>query len=179
MGSSSSLFNLVAVLLLALAAVAHSQHDAAPPAVECSSLILTLVDCLSFVSNGSTIDKPEGTCCSGIKTVLRTDADCLCVAFRSSAQLGVVLNVSKALTLPSACHISADSSAIKCSLPIPPTVSPPGGEAPASPPSIAPAPTKSEDTTPPPAKNSATATNAVVGTSAAVAATAVAYWLII
>ncbi|KAJ6348414.1 hypothetical protein OIU76_004809 [Salix suchowensis] len=64
-------------------------------------------DCLSFVSNGSTSTKPEGTCCSGLKTVLSTDAECLCEAFKSSAQFGIVLNVTKALSLPSACKIHA------------------------------------------------------------------------
>ncbi|KAK6121013.1 hypothetical protein DH2020_045232 [Rehmannia glutinosa] len=36
-------------------------------------------------------------------------AECLCEAFKNSAQLGVTLNVSKALSLPTACHVSAPS----------------------------------------------------------------------
>ncbi|KAL0375978.1 UNVERIFIED_CONTAM: Non-specific lipid-transfer protein-like protein [Sesamum calycinum] len=68
-----------------------------------------MADCLSFVTAGSTTKKPEGTCCSGLKTVLKTDAECLCEGFKNSAQLGVTLNVTKALTLPSACHVSAPS----------------------------------------------------------------------
>lgn len=68
-----------------------------------------MVDCLSFVKAGGTAKKPEGTCCSGLKTVLKTDADCLCEVFKNSAQLGVTLNVTKALTLPAACRLSAPS----------------------------------------------------------------------
>lgn len=58
---------------------------------------------------------PEGTCCSGLKTVLKTGAECLCEAFKSSASLGVTLNVSKALTLPQACKVNAPA-ATKCGL---------------------------------------------------------------
>ncbi|KAI4342274.1 hypothetical protein MLD38_026916 [Melastoma candidum] len=182
MASSSSSYSLAAILLLTLAAAAlsaHPRHDASPPAADCSSLVLTMADCLSFVSNGSTVDKPEGTCCAGLKTVLKTDAACLCEALRSSAQLGVVLNVSKAMTLPSACKVPA-ASAAKCSLSITPAASPPGGEAPASSPTIATAPTKSELRAPPAAKNSATATSPVMATYAVVAAAvAASYWLFI
>ncbi|PIN04150.1 hypothetical protein CDL12_23319 [Handroanthus impetiginosus] len=90
-------------------AVVSAAQSAPAPAVDCSSLVLNMADCLSFVTAGSTTKKPEGTCCSGLKTVLKTDAECLCEAFKNSAQLGVTLNVSKALTLPSACHVSAPS----------------------------------------------------------------------
>jgi hypothetical protein len=70
-----------------------------------------MADCLSFVSNDSKTEKPEGTCCAGLKTVLKADAACLCEAFKSSAQLGVVLNITKAMSLPAACKISAPSAA--------------------------------------------------------------------
>ncbi|XP_075499814.1 non-specific lipid transfer protein GPI-anchored 11-like [Primulina tabacum] len=65
--------------------------------------------CISFVTDGSTLKNPEGTCCSGLKMVLKTDADCLCETFRNSAQLGVTIDVKKAFTLPAACHVSAPS----------------------------------------------------------------------
>lgn len=88
-----------------------SQHAAPAPSVDCISLISTMADCLPFVSNGSTDTKPAETCCNGLKTVLEADASCLCVAFKSSAQLGVVLNVTKATSLPAACQVSAPSVA--------------------------------------------------------------------
>ncbi|KAA0031495.1 hypothetical protein IC582_000271 [Cucumis melo] len=98
-------------------------NDAPAPAVDCSSLILNMADCLSFVSNDSTTTKPQGTCCSGLKTVLKADADCLCEAFKNSAQLGVVLNVTKALSLPAACKVSAPAAS-NCKLSISPASSP-------------------------------------------------------
>lgn len=103
---------VMAVLGCGLGDSASPSQKAAPaPSVDCISLISTMTDCLPFVSNGSTDTKPAGNCCNGLKTVLEADASCLCVAFKSSAQLGVVLNVTKATALPAACQVSAPSVA--------------------------------------------------------------------
>ncbi|KAF7803700.1 non-specific lipid-transfer protein-like protein [Senna tora] len=92
-----------------------------------------MADCLTFVSNGSTISKPEGHCCSGLKTVLKADPSCLCEAFKSSAQFGIVLNVSKAATLPAVCKLSAPSIS-NCGLSLSPAGAPgPGGMSAAAP----------------------------------------------
>ncbi|CAH1435583.1 unnamed protein product [Lactuca virosa] len=63
-------------------------------------IFTVVINCLSYVTIGSTVKKPEGTCCSGLKSVLRTDALCLCEAFKNSAQLGTSLNATKSLALP-------------------------------------------------------------------------------
>nr|KJB47194.1 hypothetical protein B456_008G015000 [Gossypium raimondii] len=111
---------LAAIISVWVAAdAAHHHHTASAPSpssssssssVDCSSLILNMADCLSFVSSGSEVSKPEGTCCSGLKTVLKTDAECLCEAYKSSASLGVTLNVTKAMTLPALCKVSAPTT---------------------------------------------------------------------
>ena len=41
--------------------------------------------------------------------VLKADLDCLCEAFKSSAQFGVVWNITKAVALPTAYRVSAPS----------------------------------------------------------------------
>ncbi|KAK6925353.1 Bifunctional inhibitor/plant lipid transfer protein/seed storage helical domain [Dillenia turbinata] len=119
---------LVCVYLLAIWAVGNVESASSPvqspvSSVDCSSLILSLADCLSYVSNGSTTTKPEKTCCEGLKSVLKANEECLCEGFKSSAQLGVVLNVTKALTLPTACHASAPSLS-NCGLSLLPSESP-------------------------------------------------------
>ncbi|PRQ20263.1 putative plant lipid transfer protein/Par allergen [Rosa chinensis] len=117
----------LALLLVAVWGFVHghsaSSRGAPAPAVDCSSLILNMADCLSFVSNGSKAEKPEGSCCTGLKTVLKADAACLCEAFKSSAQLGVVLNITKAMSLPAACKVSAPS-ATNCGLSVSPAGAP-------------------------------------------------------
>ncbi|XP_047976311.1 non-specific lipid transfer protein GPI-anchored 11-like [Salvia hispanica] len=100
-------------VLLSLSSAAQSAP--APAAADCTSLVASMADCLPFVTAGGAAQKPEGTCCSGLKTVVKTNPQCLCDAFRNSAQLGVTLNVSKALTLPAACRVSAPSLST-CSL---------------------------------------------------------------
>lgn len=103
---------VVAIWAVDLGSSSHHARAPAPaPSVECSNLVLTLSDCLTFVSNGSTVTKPQGTCCSSLKTVLNTAPKCLCEAFNSSAQLGLAINVTKAVTLPAACKLSTPSAA--------------------------------------------------------------------
>ncbi|XP_057803101.1 non-specific lipid transfer protein GPI-anchored 11-like [Salvia miltiorrhiza] len=109
MAAMRSRMAVICTVCALLAAVCSAARSAPAPAVDCSSLVLNMADCLTFVTAGSTTKKPEGTCCSGLKTVLKTDAECLCEAFRNSAQLGVTLNITKAMSLPAACHVSAPS----------------------------------------------------------------------
>ncbi|XP_057976648.1 non-specific lipid transfer protein GPI-anchored 31 [Malania oleifera] len=88
----------------------HGSSSSAPaPAVDCSSQILNLADCLSFVSDGSKDKKPKKTCCSGLKTVLKAAPECLCEGFKNSAQYGVPLNLTKAVQLPAACGLPANA----------------------------------------------------------------------
>ncbi|WJX22011.1 hypothetical protein P8452_11363 [Trifolium repens] len=88
---------------------ASSSHNAPSPSVDCSLLIIAMSDCLSFVTNDSTVTKPEGTCCSGLKIVLKSIPSCLCEVFENSSQFGLVLNLTKTLTLPSFCKVAAPS----------------------------------------------------------------------
>ncbi|XP_027930557.1 non-specific lipid-transfer protein-like protein At5g64080 [Vigna unguiculata] len=88
----------------------HHGHAHAPaPSADCSALVLTLADCLPFVSDDGGQTKPQGKCCSSLKTVLATAPNCLCDSFKNSAQLGIAINVTKALTLPAACKLSTPS----------------------------------------------------------------------
>ncbi|XP_009758741.1 non-specific lipid transfer protein GPI-anchored 31-like [Nicotiana tabacum] len=107
--SVTALLCLVSFWIFTFSFTSAAHQSAPAPAADCNNLVLNLADCLSFITNGSTEKKPAGTCCSGLKMVLKTDADCLCEGFKNSAQLGVALNVTKALSLPSACHVSAPS----------------------------------------------------------------------
>ncbi|XP_039047710.1 non-specific lipid transfer protein GPI-anchored 31-like [Hibiscus syriacus] len=122
----------LSLAILSTLAVDASHHHATAPSpssststVDCSTLILNMADCLSFVSAGSEVSKPEGTCCSGLKTVLKSGPECLCEAFKSSASMGVSLNVTKASTLPAACKVSAPSST-KCAVSVTPAGAPDG-----------------------------------------------------
>lgn len=87
----------------------HQAAAAAAPAptaaIDCSSVLVSLADCLSFVQEGSKERKPQGQCCPGLKKVAKEEVSCLCQAFKGSADYGVKLNMTKALSLPSACGV--------------------------------------------------------------------------
>ncbi|KAH0892523.1 hypothetical protein HID58_054952 [Brassica napus] len=130
----------VFILLLSISSVtvhgASHHHTAAPaPAVDCSTLIINMADCLDFVTAGGTSAKPKSSCCAGLKTVLKADAECLCEAFKNSASFGITLNMTKAATLPTACKLHAPSIS-NCGLSMTPTMAPglaPGGAVAAGP----------------------------------------------
>lgn len=103
---------IVLILLSFVNGATHHHHLApapAPIAADCSVLVMNMADCLSYVSSGSGVLKPEKSCCAGLKTVLRKRAECLCEGLKSSSQMGIVLNVTKAAMLPAACSLSAPS----------------------------------------------------------------------
>ncbi|KAE8733265.1 acetyl-CoA carboxylase family protein [Hibiscus syriacus] len=95
------------------------------PSDICSTIIYDMIDGIPFLSGDSTEDKPTLACCSGVKVVVEINAECICEALKSSVDLGVDINLTKAAALPSACQVSAPPIA-KCSL----TVNPPSGESP-------------------------------------------------
>ncbi|KAG5394004.1 hypothetical protein BRARA_F02290 [Brassica rapa] len=126
--SFSAATPFVFILLLSISSVtvhgASHHHTAAPaPAVDCSTLIINMADCLDFVTAGGTSAKPKSSCCAGLKTVLKADAECLCEAFKNSAAFGITLNMTKAATLPTACKLHAPSIS-NCGLSMTPTMAP-------------------------------------------------------
>ncbi|KAJ4824855.1 hypothetical protein Tsubulata_040313 [Turnera subulata] len=135
MASSQNLFLLLAILSIWAAADARHHGASAPsPAAsaDCTSLVMNMADCLGFVSNGSTVTKPSGACCSGLKTVLDTNAECLCEGLKQSASLGVALNITKAASLPGACKLH---SAPDCGLALSPSAGAPVSLSPTTAPS--------------------------------------------
>ncbi|KAJ0233891.1 Non-specific lipid transfer protein GPI-anchored 29 [Hirschfeldia incana] len=138
------------LLLLFLSVSSLSVNGNTAPAAECSTVFLTLSKCLPFVMIGSQVEKPETACCSNLKTVLDTKAECLCEGLKSSAAMGINLNVTKAETLPAACKLLNAPPMSACALstkppasaPAPvPAAGPPKGSGPGS--SSAPAPSPS------------------------------------
>ncbi|KAG0503570.1 hypothetical protein HPP92_003642 [Vanilla planifolia] len=111
--------------------------------VDCTSTLLKLSGCLPYVEEGSTMTKPDDSCCSPLKKVVNQRASCLCEAFRSSSNMGISLNITKARDLPSACGV--DTALVSnCMLEAPepsPSVTPSSGEQDLS---VAPAPENSQ-----------------------------------
>ncbi|KAI0498596.1 hypothetical protein KFK09_019486 [Dendrobium nobile] len=111
------------ILLLGVAWAETERSVAAPspssslPPADCMSELLSLSGCLPYVQAGSTVAKPDASCCSPLKKVVKEKPACLCQAFGSSSTFGISLNITKALSLPSACSLKTPSVS-KCKLPV-------------------------------------------------------------
>ncbi|KAF3445770.1 hypothetical protein FNV43_RR10947 [Rhamnella rubrinervis] len=101
----------------------------APSSDDCSVIVYAMSDCVSFLSDGSSDTEPDHPCCSGLETVVETNADCICEAFTMSSQMGIQLNMTRVLALPAACGVPAPPLN-DCHIPQPPQSSPSNGELP-------------------------------------------------
>ncbi|KAJ9565400.1 hypothetical protein OSB04_001366 [Centaurea solstitialis] len=79
---------------------------------ECTEQLVGLATCLPYV--GGNAKSPTPDCCNGLKQVLNTNKKCLCVVIkdRNDPDLGLTINVTLALGLPTVCHAPANVS--KC-----------------------------------------------------------------
>ncbi|KAG6526303.1 hypothetical protein ZIOFF_016286 [Zingiber officinale] len=91
-------------LFIWLSAVAAAPSPS--PTEDCSSALLSLSGCLSFVEQGSSEARPQKRCCSGLNEVAGEQESCLCVAFSQGAAMGFRINMTRALALPSYCAVS-------------------------------------------------------------------------
>ncbi|RLM84966.1 protein YLS3-like [Panicum miliaceum] len=98
---------LVATAVMSAAVVGG---DFAADRAECSDKLVGLATCLTYVQDEASAPTPD--CCAGLKTVLQTSRKCLCVLVKDKddPNLGLKLNVTKALGLPAVCKASANIS---------------------------------------------------------------------
>ena len=100
-------------LFAALAMVARlAGADFAADRAECADRLMGLATCLTYVEATATARAPTPDCCSGFKTVLGASKRCLCVLVkdRDEPALGLKINVTRAMNIPSACSIPATFS---------------------------------------------------------------------
>ncbi|CAN6558864.1 unnamed protein product [Malus baccata var. baccata] len=77
---------------------------------ECADQLVGLAPCLPYV--GGDAKSPTIDCCSGIKVVVQKSKKCLCVLIkdRDDPKLGLKINATLALNLPSSCHVPINIS---------------------------------------------------------------------
>ncbi|XP_008775497.2 non-specific lipid transfer protein GPI-anchored 13-like isoform X2 [Phoenix dactylifera] len=115
---SSQLPYLLLLVILGLFSFASS--DFASDRAECANQLTGLATCLTYVENRASTPTPD--CCSGLKQVLATNRKCLCVLIkdRDEPGLGIKLNVTTAMALPSVCRASSNISECPKLLNLPP-----------------------------------------------------------
>ncbi|XP_057956424.1 non-specific lipid transfer protein GPI-anchored 14 [Malania oleifera] len=96
---------LVFILLIGFAS-----SDLAQDRTECADQLIGLAGCLPFVSGEA--KTPTLDCCSGLKQVLLKSKKCLCILVkdRNDPNLGLKINATLALSLPSDCKAPANIS---------------------------------------------------------------------
>ncbi|KAG9451973.1 hypothetical protein H6P81_004877 [Aristolochia fimbriata] len=93
----------------------------------CTSALVGLSPCLSYIMGNSST--PTATCCSQLASVVSSQPRCLCLVLdgQAAASLGITINQTLALELPSACRVQT-----------PPVSACKTGGAPSSPPADSP-----------------------------------------
>nr|KYP57035.1 putative GPI-anchored protein At1g27950 family [Cajanus cajan] len=105
---SKSLSSMLLLLLLVLVGFANS--DLSKDREECADKLIGLASCVPYV--GGEAKTPTIDCCSGLKVVLDESKKCICILIkdRNDPNLGIKINATLAVHLPSACHAPANIS---------------------------------------------------------------------
>ncbi|KAI6685584.1 hypothetical protein NL676_031497 [Syzygium grande] len=99
---------LLAAALTAAAVMGSARSDLAQDRAECADQLAGLAGCLPYV--GGDAKSPTIDCCTGLKAVLDKSKKCLCILIkdRDDPNLGLKINATLALGLPTACHSPAN-----------------------------------------------------------------------
>ncbi|KAK3028538.1 hypothetical protein RJ639_037707, partial [Escallonia herrerae] len=105
-----SLRGILLAFMLATLSCCFATSDEDKDKEECTEQLVGLATCLPYV--GGKAKSPTPDCCSGLKQVLKVKKKCLCVIVkdRNDPDLGLSINVTLALGLPSVCHAPANVS---------------------------------------------------------------------
>ncbi|WVZ05198.1 hypothetical protein V8G54_018544 [Vigna mungo] len=96
------------ILLLLL--VGFGNSDLGKDREECADKLIGLASCVPYV--GGEAKTPTIDCCSGLKAVLDKSKKCICILIkdRDDPNLGIKINATLAIQLPSACNAPANIS---------------------------------------------------------------------
>ncbi|XXG67989.1 hypothetical protein AAC387_Pa06g1200 [Persea americana] len=80
----------------------------------CMSAIISLSPCLNYVTGSSST--PSSSCCTQLASVVSSQVQCLCTVLNGSSSLGITINQTRALALPSACNVQTPPTS-QCNAP--------------------------------------------------------------
>ncbi|KAL7618182.1 non-specific lipid transfer protein GPI-anchored 5 [Lactuca sativa] len=70
----------------------------------CTSVLISLSPCLNYISGNTST--PSSGCCSQLASVVQSQPECLCQVLNGGgSSLGLSINQTQALALPSACNV--------------------------------------------------------------------------
>lgn len=106
--SSTLIVDLLVLCLLLLFQSDFGGSDLAQDRAECANKLVRLSGCLTYVSGEA--KTPTLDCCDGFKDVLEKSDKCICLLIkdRNDPNLGLTINATLAVMLPSICHVPAN-----------------------------------------------------------------------
>ncbi|XP_015964737.1 non-specific lipid transfer protein GPI-anchored 5 [Arachis duranensis] len=113
-------FAMVVMAMLCAGAAAQSSS--------CTNVIVSLSPCLNYITGNSST--PSSGCCSQLSSVLGSQPQCLCQVLNGGgSSLGININQTQALALPSACKLGKTPSVSQCKASSPSPANSPAGSA--------------------------------------------------
>ncbi|KAB5557459.1 hypothetical protein DKX38_008368 [Salix brachista] len=74
----------------------------------CTNVIISMSPCLNYITGNSS--SPSSSCCTQLANVVKSQPQCLCEVVNGGASsLGVNVNQTQALALPSVCNVQTPS----------------------------------------------------------------------
>ncbi|KAL8162735.1 hypothetical protein V2J09_014224 [Rumex salicifolius] len=74
----------------------------------CRNVLISLSPCIDYISGNSS--SPSSGCCKQLATVVQSQPQCLCQVLNgSSSSLGISINQTQAMNLPTACNVQTPS----------------------------------------------------------------------
>ncbi|PKU64063.1 Xylogen-like protein 11 [Dendrobium catenatum] len=86
---------------------------------DCTTALLNLTSCLSFVVQGANLTVPEKGCCPSLAGLVDSNPICLCQLLSTSNTFGIKIDDTKALMLPTVCHVETPPVSLCSALGIP------------------------------------------------------------
>ncbi|KAJ4817446.1 Bifunctional inhibitor/lipid-transfer protein/seed storage 2S albumin superfamily protein [Rhynchospora pubera] len=81
------------------------------PAQDCSPYAHGLLECLDYLQAGSSTAKPDPTCCTDLRSIVKEDVSCLCGLLTGNQNdFGFPINSSRVFSLPYTCAFTLPTS---------------------------------------------------------------------
>ncbi|XP_021825236.1 non-specific lipid transfer protein GPI-anchored 2 [Prunus avium] len=110
------LMMMTATMLHAVLAQEAPASAPGPASPDCETALLGLADCLSYVTQGSKLTKPDKPCCPELAGLVKNTPICLCTLLaNSSASSSYGIDVNRALKLPTVCKVQTPPAS-ECAL---------------------------------------------------------------
>ncbi|KAI4351742.1 hypothetical protein L6164_006066 [Bauhinia variegata] len=99
---------LLHILMVGSMLMSYTKGDSAEEKQKCAEQLTGIATCLPYVGGDAKAPTPD--CCSGLKQAIQNNKKCVCVIIkdRNDPDLGLKINITLALRLPSVCKVPAN-----------------------------------------------------------------------